>query len=514
LMRLAYMSIMSEQHAATAPTVPVPDNSPLPFSTPASRQQAQLREVDTAPKVVGPPNWAGAARVATLASSDIFALLLAGGVAYLLWALPVHQQAITLYLPAAPIALLIALAYGQARLYPGFGLGPVEILRRYWLVTATAFLVMAALVFTLKLDHVYSRATVAIALALSLALVPLLRSLTLRGARRWAWWPEPVVLVGDGSRTRQARRLLAQRPVGDFRSVGTVELAAGLDAGDGHIAAIEDAARFARAGVRLAFADLSGPGAEAALDRLRLIFPRVIILREFQELPVEGVQVRNLGGVLGLEYGNNLLRRQARWVKRALDLGLGAIALVLTLPVTLAAMLAVKVLSPGPALFWQAREGRKGRTIRVPKIRTMVPDAELRMEELLRSDPALRAEWQEAFKLRDDPRIIPRVGRFFRRYSIDELPQLWSVVRGDMSLVGPRPFPAYHLDALSPHVRRLRDAVRPGITGLWQVTSRGEAGVEAQQAHDLYYIRNWSIWLDLYILARTVAVVLSGRGAY
>jgi Undecaprenyl-phosphate galactose phosphotransferase WbaP len=487
----------------------------LQTSAETSRPQAPVREPDKAIRSVEPRGKAGAARVATLATSDILALLLAGGLAYLLWARPVHSQPVVLYLPAAPVTLLIALAYGQFRLYPGFGLGPVETLRRYWLVTASAFLVMAALVFAFQLEHVYSRVTVAIALVLSLALVPFLRSLTLRLARRWHWWPEPVVLVGGGYRSGRARQLLEQRPAAEFRAVGTVQVRSGEDGDDvGITAAVDEAARFAQAGIRLAFADLSGPGAESALDRLRLIFPRVIILREFQELPVEGVQVRNLGGLLGLEYGNNLLRRQARWVKRSLDLAVGAAALVLTLPIILAAMLTVKVLSPGPALFWQDREGRKGRTIRVPKIRTMVPDAEHRMEELLRSDPALRAEWEVAFKLKDDPRVIRLVGRFFRRFSVDELPQLWSVIRGDMSLVGPRPFPAYHLDALSPHARRLRDEVRPGITGLWQVTSRGEAGVEAQQAHDIYYIRNWSVWLDLYMLARTVTVVLSGRGAY
>jgi Undecaprenyl-phosphate galactose phosphotransferase WbaP len=463
---------------------------------------------------VRPRGRSGAVRVAILAASDVVALLLAGAIAYLLWAHPIHDQALMLYLPAAPITLLIALAYGQAGLYPGFGLGPVEAIRRYSLVTLSAFLVMMALVFAFQLEHVYSRVTVAIALALSLVLVPLLRGLTLRAARRLSWWAEPVVVVRDEAGTGDARRLLEERATGEFRAVATVDLP---DPASGEAAvaqAIDRAADLARAGVRLAFADLSGSGAEAALDRLRLVYPRVIILRELQALPVEGVQVRNLGGLLGLEYGNNLLRRQARWVKRALDLGLGAGILVLTLPLTLGAMLAVMLLSPGPPLFWQTREGRKGRAIRVPKIRTMVPDAERRMEELLRSNPELRAEWEAAFKLRDDPRIIPRVGRFFRRYSIDELPQLWSVVRGDMSLVGPRPFPAYHLDALSPHVRRLRDEVRPGITGLWQVMARGEAGVEAQQSHDLYYIRNWSIWLDLHILARTVAVVLSGKGAY
>jgi Undecaprenyl-phosphate galactose phosphotransferase WbaP len=486
----------------------------LQLSTPASARQAPVREVDPPLKDVGRLGRAGAARVAILAIVDIWGLLLAGGIAYLLWASPVRGQPIALYLPAAPITMLIVLAYAQGGLYPGFGLGPVETLRRYSLVTVSAFVVMVALVFAFQLDHVYSRVTVAIALALSLTLVPLLRGLTLRAARRLSWWAEPAVVVRDAAGTGEARRLLEDRGAGEFRAVATVDLP-DRARGDAAVAqAIDEAEEVARAGVRLAFADLSGPGAETALDRLRLIFPRVIILRELQALPVEGVQVRNLGGLLGLEYGNNLLRRQARWVKRALDLGMGAVVLTLTLPITLAAMTAVKLLSPGPALFWQLREGRKGRAIRVPKIRTMVPDAERRMEELLQSDPAMRAEWESAFKLRNDPRVIRVVGRFFRRYSIDELPQLWSVVRGDMSLVGPRPFPDYHLDALSPHVRRLRDAVRPGITGLWQVTSRGEAGVEAQQAHDLYYIRNWSIWLDLHILARTVAVVFSGKGAY
>jgi Undecaprenyl-phosphate galactose phosphotransferase WbaP len=457
----------------------------------------------------------GVGRVTILAASDILALLAAGAIAYLLWARPVHGQPVSLYLPAAPIALLVVLAYAQARLYPGFGLGPVETMRRYWLVTATAFLAMAALVFVLKLDNIYSRVTLTLALVLSLALVPLMRALTVRLASGRPWWPEPVTLVVDDGRTGPAQRMLAEQPTREFRAVGTVAVPASGERDDERVAAaLDDAERFALAGVRLAFADLSGPGAEPVLDRLRMVFPRVIILREFQELPVEGVQVRNLGGVLGLEYGNNLLRRQSRWVKRALDLALGTVTFILTLPLTLATMAAVKVLSPGPALFWQDREGRKGRTIRVPKIRTMVPDAERRMEELLRSDPGLRAEWESAFKLRDDPRVIRGVGRLFRRYSIDELPQLWSVVRGDMSLVGPRPFPDYHLDALSPHARRLRDEVRPGITGLWQVSARGEAGVEAQQAYDMYYIRNWSVWLDLHILARTLAVVVSGKGAY
>ena len=452
------------------------------------------------------------ARVGILASSDVIALLLAGALAYLLWAGPVHGQPVLLYLPAAPVAFLMVMGYAQARLYPGFGLGPVEVLRRYWLVTALSFLAMAALVLALKLDNVYSRVTLVFAFTLSLTLVPLLRGGALRLARRLRWWPEPVVLVGSGEGMERMRRAMEARSTAEFRPAGAIVAAGSGDSTPD--AWTGEAYGYVSAGVRVALADPVVAGDAASMDRLRSVFPRVIVLREFQQLPVEGVQIRNLGGLLGLEYGNNLLDRQSRWVKRSLDLSLATVALILTLPIMLAAMLAVKVLSPGPALFWQEREGRKGRTIRVPKIRTMVPDAERRMEELLRSDPVLRAEWESAFKLKHDPRVIPRIGRIFRRFSIDELPQLWSVVRGDMSLVGPRPFPGYHLAALSPHARRLRDEVRPGITGLWQVTSRGEAGIEAQQVYDVYYIRNWSVWLDLHILARTVRVVLSGQGAY
>jgi Undecaprenyl-phosphate galactose phosphotransferase WbaP len=466
-------------------------------------------------------SWAAPLRSVVLALSDALALLLAGALAFLLWAYPVHAQDPSLYLAVTPAIVLVLLGYGQAGLYPGFGLGPVEVIRRYVLVTGTAALVLASLIFALKVQDQYSRMTVGLAFLLALVLIPVFRRLTTRWGRRRPWWPEPVVLVGEGGRTQLALERLEGAAGREFRPVGRIPAAAVLNGGEGSepeggegdeaAPSMDD---FARAGVQVAFADLEGPGAEAALDRLRLVFPRVVVLREFAELPVEGVQVRNLGGVLGLEYGNNLLRRQSRWVKRALDLALAGGGLILTLPLALGAMAAVKLLSPGPALYRQAREGRKGRTIQVPKIRTMVVDAEERMEELFQQDPGLREEWENGFKLQRDPRIIPGVGRLLRRYSIDELPQLWSVLKGDMSLVGPRPFPAYHLEALSPRARHLRAQVRPGISGLWQVSARGVADVSAQQAYDIYYIRNWSVWLDLYILARTLSAVVTGRGAY
>jgi lipopolysaccharide/colanic/teichoic acid biosynthesis glycosyltransferase len=143
----------------------------------------------------------------------------------------------------------------------------------------------------------------------------------------------------------------------------------------------------------------------------------------------------------------------------------------------------------------------------------MVPNAERVLEESLKKDESLRAEWEKNFKLKKDPRIT-RVGRFLRKTSLDEIPQLVNVLDGTMSLVGPRPLPEYHFTELSPQVRSLRNKVRPGITGLWQVSGRSDSGNEGMEKWDPYYVRNWSIWLDVVILFRTFKAVFFASGAY
>jgi lipopolysaccharide/colanic/teichoic acid biosynthesis glycosyltransferase len=179
-----------------------------------------------------------------------------------------------------------------------------------------------------------------------------------------------------------------------------------------------------------------------------------------------------------------------------------------------AAAVWIKLASRGPVFYRQMREGFAGRRFPVWKLRTMYLDGDRILEQWLESHPEDREHWRRHFKLRHDPRVLPVIGRLLRRTSLDELPQLWSVLKGEMSLVGPRPLPDYHLDQFPPEFRELRTRVLPGLTGLWQVSARGDGDVKVQEALDTYYIRNWSPWLDLYILARTVAAVLLARGAY
>lgn len=199
--------------------------------------------------------------------------------------------------------------------------------------------------------------------------------------------------------------------------------------------------------------------------------------------------------------------------KRWLDLVLALLGMAAYLPTIALAALAVLAVDPGPVFYAQKRRGRGGRPIRVWKLRTMYRDAEARLERHLRDNPAARDEWSRFFKLRDDPRILPWIGRFLRRTSVDELPQLWNVVRGEMTLVGPRPLPDYHLDAFGSEFRRLRERVVPGMTGLWQVGSRSDGDFEVLRAMDTFYVNHWSLKLDGQILLRTVGIVLSGRGA-
>ena len=202
------------------------------------------------------------------------------------------------------------------------------------------------------------------------------------------------------------------------------------------------------------------------------------------------------------------------WLKRVIDVVVAGILLLLSLPLLAILVIAIKIVSPGPAIFAHDRAGRGGRVFRCLKLRTMVPDAERVLQDVLDRDPELREEFASKQKLTADPRVYP-LGSWLRRLSIDELPQLWNVVRGDMSLVGPRPLPLRETDNYGSALWVVL-AVRPGLTGIWQVSGRSDLPYDKRIALDVSYAKNHTFAKDVGIILRTAPVLVRpGRsGAY
>jgi lipopolysaccharide/colanic/teichoic acid biosynthesis glycosyltransferase len=245
----------------------------------------------------------------------------------------------------------------------------------------------------------------------------------------------------------------------------------------------------------------------------RLPLRQIFVVHDASALQILNPRLRAMGGLLGLELRSAIHMPRNLRLKRIADLAVAIPLAVLALPVVVLFALAVKAVDGGSAFYAQPRIGRNGRIFNVYKLRSMYADAEARLAAHLDADSSARQEWERFFKLSNDPRILPGIGHFIRRSSVDELPQLWNVLRGDMSIVGPRPFPAYHSQCFDAAFQVLRTSVPPGLTGLWQVTDRSDGDLAVQKQQDSFYIHNWSFWLDFYVLLQTVPAVLLARGA-
>lgn len=384
------------------------------------------------------------------------------------------------------------------RLYPGYGLSPVDRLRRRTLVTLVGFGLMI-LYDRLGQGGQWSRGVLSIASVLALVSFPLGHLLARWLLSRLGWWGEPVVVLGPPERRQRLAEILAAQP-----ELGWIAVCHG------------DWPPQNQPGWRdVDMALLAPPPGALNLSAVvdGLPFRRFVVIPDFGGRSL-GVMAHETALGLGLEVRNNLLYPLNGVLKRCVDL-VGVVVLApVAVPVIVLFALLVKVSSPGPAFYAQWREGKGGVLFRLWKIRSMVPDAEHRLGALVDGDGVAGQEWRATMKLSRDPRVIPGVGRFIRRFSIDELPQLFNVLLGHMSLVGPRPLPAYHLANIAHDQAQLRRKVRPGITGWAQISGRSLSTVDQQVEFDIYYIRNWSFWIDLYVAGRTIGVILSAHGAY
>jgi Undecaprenyl-phosphate galactose phosphotransferase WbaP len=457
-----------------------------------------------------------------LASADLCGLIIAGLLAIVLrGALDGKFQALRQFFNLAPLWVVVLVFFAWRGLYPGVGLSPVEELRRLAVSTSVVFVLATAVTFWVRTAEAYSRSVFASAWMFSLILLPLLRMFIRNMAVSLNIWGEPVAVVGYGPQGRRVVDFLCEnlrfglRPVAVIDGFESSEEPTSpipvlkLENQDGLVNPINIP------GIRtlvLITSEMPEALQDAIVEQQRFGFKRLILIPNLHWVGSVGVIPYDLEGFLGLEVRQNLLNEWEQALKRMLDLGLIFTLGVLALPMFVLIALLIHLDSEGSLFYGQHRIGKRGQVFKLWKFRTMAKEAEEVLCSYLAENPEAHREWETIHKLKDDPRIT-RIGGLLRKTSLDELPQLWNVLKGEMSLVGPRPIVKAEV-GLYQDGYRLYKQVRPGITGLWQVSGRNDVGYEDRVRFDEYYARNWSFWLDIYILLRTCWAVLRRHGAY
>ena len=458
--------------------------------------------------------------VSLLLGSDTLMLCAAGLLAIYgrLWLGGLYHPAY--YLTLWPLVGVFLAAYACTKLYPNLPLSPANELRQLSIVTSLIYLGLGTLTFLTQEGINYSRGVLLIAWAASLVLVPAGRAVVRTALSSQPWWGYPVVVLGAGKTAAKVIRSLQRQPEIGLKPVAVLDDDVHSHQREllgvpvvGNLDMIEELGRRHDVPYALiAQGDIEASRLDELIDRFDRIFSHLAVIPPLSRFSSLWVSAVDVGGVLGLEVRHRLMDPGRMMLKRLVDIGLVWLFSPLVFPLIAVIAVLIKIDNRGPAFYSQLRIGENGAKFKVWKFRTMRRSADKILRRYLRQHPELRSEWEQTHKLKDDPRIT-RMGWLLRKTSLDELPQLWNVVLGQMSLVGPRPI----VDDEVRHYGRefeLFKKTKPGITGLWQVSGRNNLSYAERVALDVYYVRNWSVWLDLYLLSRTVFAVLFCRGAY
>ena len=461
------------------------------------------------------------ARTLLMAAADmLFAGLIFFAVSYVFRLCSAEPYRISRYWNFLPFLLVYVTintamkCYHGSFFYPGIGLNKIEELRRLFYSAVLTYLLLYSFLMFSRFNLKYSRVILCTSLLLTVIAMPLLRALFRRLMLNWNIGQINVVIYGTSDLAQELAKELYRNAFYGFKVTGFI-----ADSSDhpgeigglpvlGEVGAASRLAREYRIGYCICCQSVEK--SILAYPQLSKSFSNITYVPAVKMLPA-GLSPASIGLFGGFELQNRLAMKLPRLMKMGLEMLFCIIAVVLGLPVLLVLALLVKLTSPGPVLYSARRLGRGGRPIRVWKFRTMYLDAENRLEELLENNPVLKREWEKNFKLADDPRIT-KLGKFLRRTSLDELPQLFNVLNGTMSLIGPRPIVEAEIRYYG-NTYEFRKRVKPGLTGLWQVSGRSQTSYRRRVMLDAYYVMNWSIWLDYYIFFKTVWMVLSREGA-
>lgn len=388
-------------------------------------------------------------------------------------------------------------------------------------VALSLIAILAALALT-QLSPLVSRITIILTAINLFVLLPIVRYWTKRALGALGPWKKRILILGATDMAVLAMRGLAADRFLGYEVAGVLEdnphkNGNSIGACKGTSVSIlgnlsearEQMEQTNSRDVLIAMPSLREEKLLALVHELQPHCDNIYVVPQLWGLPMMNLQVDGFlrERVMMLKLSNNLAKPWNGWLKRGFDLLLGTSLTLMALPICMIVAVLVKLESNGPALFVQERLGYRGRNFRCLKFRTMRVDGDKVLAKYLKSNPQAMDEWQRYAKLRQhDPRLT-RLGGFLRRWSLDELPQLFNVLKGEMSLVGPRPYLPHELDRIRIDLHTIASA-RPGMTGFWQVSGRNQLTFEARVKIEAWYVRNWTLWLDGIILAKTFRVVL------
>ncbi len=423
------------------------------------------------------------------------------------------------YWNLAPVLLIYVLSNGLIRLYhgnffyPGSIMQPQEELRRLVFSISLTYLLLFAYLLLVR-ENSYSRFVLLVTWFLNCLLAIPCRGILRMILKKAHIAQIPVLIAGAGKSGIRLAEFLKDDEHFGFEVVGFLDdiVTETPDGCPPVLGKLENVREIARENhVDYLICCLPLPAVSANFREWLRFMKHISVIPTNKVLPASWAYSTSIGGFSGIEIRNQLLLPGPRITKTVFEIIVSVLGIILLLPLLLLLALLVKITSRGPAVYGAKRIGLNGREITVWKFRTMRQDAEEYLKKMLESDPVLADEWKKNFKLENDPRITP-FGRFLRKTSLDELPQLFNVITGEMAMIGPRPIVKAEISYYGKDYD-VFSRVKPGITGLWQVSGRSNTTYEQRVSYDLSYIMNWSIWLDAYILIRTIFVVLRCKGA-
>lgn len=427
------------------------------------------------------------------------------------------------YLKMWPFGLLFILINEVARLYhgtmfhPGASVGPAEELRRIFYSVTSVFCGLLLFLFITKETEVYSRVVFIISWPLCILTAIIVRWSLRSIFKRYNFGNIRAIIMGAGKNGIKTAKLLKKNKYLGITPVGFVDDNQKLHGSSieklpviGGLKNLKEQAEIHKVNYIIMCLPIS-----IITDKLKELsrnFKHIMIIPGGTMFSVGWVYAYDIGGVLGLELKCNLMLKSLLLIKGIIDYSLALLVTILTIPLMIFCALIIKLSSKGAILYKAQRLGVNGKIFSIYKFRTMRIGADKYLEQYLENNPRARKEWQESFKLKRDPRIT-WWGNVLRKTSLDELPQLLNVLRGEMSLIGPRPIVKAERKHYGDKYEMI-SSVKPGITGLWQVSGRSELDYEDRVELDCYYLMNWNIWLDLFILLKTVKEVIFCTGAY